>query len=93
MDEKKSPRQRNSTGAKHGPGHGMKCITDRVAATHLLGLGLIRGRVPFLDLLGRMRDLPGRLSELLLCARLRHRDVGREWLLVGGNWRAVGDVE
>lgn len=61
--------------------------------THLLGLGLIRGRVPFLDLLGRMRDLPGRLSELLLCARLRHRDVGREWLLVEGNWLAVGDVE
>jgi hypothetical protein len=59
------------------------CIGSCRCKTHLLGLGLIRSRVPFLGLLGRMGDLPGRLSELLLGARLRHRDVSRG-VVVGG---------
>ena len=45
--------------------------------THRLGLGRVFSRIPFLGLLGRVRDLPGRLSELLLGGGgLRHREVG-----------------
>ncbi len=44
--------------------------------THRLGLGRILNRVPFLGLLGVVRDLPGRLPELLLCSWLRHRESG-----------------
>lgn len=50
------------------------------AETHRLGLGGILSRVPFLGLLGGVRDLPGGLSELLLGGRLRHREAGRRLL-------------
>ena len=48
---------------------------EDASPTHLLGLGLVGGRIPLLGLLGGMGNLPGRLSELLLGARLRHGDA------------------
>lgn len=61
-------------------------VAISLCPTYSLGLGLIVDGVPFLGLLRRVGDLPGRLSELLLGARLRHCDA------VGG-WRLVGVVE
>lgn len=53
-------------------------------STYSLGLGIIVGGIPLLGLLGRVRDLPGRLPERLLCARLRHREGCRGRGCCGG---------
>lgn len=68
-----------------------QCIMRQSQRTHLLGLGVILGRVPLLGLLRGGGDLPGRLAEGLLLDLGRHVDslaggrgvldmVGREGL-------------